>query len=211
MKNIILFVSVLLMIAMPLWADSNLEAENMMRSFNEISLAIDHEFATFQPGVVLGADRDMFPLLSLNIPFGGIYFIDAGLGAGRDQHGEGELTLFHLGLGVYDYVKKMEDLNYSLGISYNTFHSLYYTSSILKGEVLLEQLLNNVKVGVGFYLSSQDYTILAGGNYAASQERIYNVGISTLLRSPFGNIRVNGTPESLSLSLSWTFKLERNS
>ena len=211
MKKNILIVLICLVLALPLVADNALQAENMMRSYNGMSIAVDHESATFQPGVVLGQDRFMFPMLSLNIPFGGSYYIDAGLGAGRDQHGEGELTLFHLGMGLYDYVPKQEDLNYSLGISYNSIYSLYYTSSILKCEFLLEQIVGKMKVGVGLYLSTQDYTIEDGGTYSAAQERVYNIGVSTILRTSFGNIRINGTPEFLNVTFSWTFKLEGKS
>jgi hypothetical protein len=190
------------------WASGTIEAENMMRGLNNIDIPVNHEQASVQPGLSFGQEQGLFSLAVLNIPFGGLYYLNGGLGAGVDVNKEGELTLFKLGLGLYDNFEKSEDLFYSIGISMRTFQSLAYNTTILSGEFQLEQLIQNIRLGIGVLVGIQDYMISDSGYFPQAEERIYVTSFSVSARSPYGNVSVNGTPNSLRLGLSWTFKLE---
>ncbi|MCF7832859.1 MAG: hypothetical protein K9N05_04695 [Candidatus Marinimicrobia bacterium] len=190
------------------WASNDLETENMMRNLSYLSIPIDHEHASFQFGFVLNPDQSLFPIAGVNVPFGGAYYLTGGLGAGIDQNDQGELTLFYLGLGFYDRFPGLEDLNYTINASIRSFQSLDYHSNILAGEFLLEQCINDLRIGVGLSFGVQDYIINNTGFYNEADERTYPLAVKVLLRSPYGNIEIKGMPNSIILGASWTFKLE---
>ncbi|MEA2077935.1 MAG: hypothetical protein U9O95_07955 [Candidatus Marinimicrobia bacterium] len=182
--------------------------EDMINELGNLSIPIDHEHASFQPGFTLSPAHSLFPIAGVNIPFGGPYYISGGLGAGIDQNDQGELTLLYLGIGYYDRFPGMEDFFYSFNASVRSFQSIDYNSMILSGEFFVEQDIQGLRIGAGITLGIQDYTIGNTSIYPAADERTYMAIMRVFLHTRYGNIEIKGMPNSIIAGISWTLKLE---
>ena len=182
--------------------------EEMVIELGNLSIPVDHEHASFQPGFTYSPAHSFFPIAGVNIPFGGPYYFNGGLGAGIDQYDQGELTLFYLGLGYYDRFSEMEDLYYSFNVSVRSFQSLDYNSMIMAGDIFVEQSIGDIRLGVGVMLGVQDYIINDTSIFPVADERIYMATLRVFMRTPYGNIEVKGMPNSIVAGASWTLKLE---
>lgn len=178
--------------------------KDLFKDFGNYSISTDHHTLSLQPGMVIGPKRSLFPMITLNLPFGGSYFVYGGLGTGADPFEQGNLTSVQLGLGYVANLTKAEDLNFVISASLRTFESIDYNSMILGGDFLIEKWIEPLHVGLGIHIASQDYSIKDSEIFPDASNRFYLFSLQAVIRSPLGNIKFQGNPEHISAGISWS-------
>ncbi|MFA6618404.1 MAG: hypothetical protein WCT23_04980 [Candidatus Neomarinimicrobiota bacterium] len=207
-KVLILFFLFSFFISTPLRAEAE-DVKVMLRGFSRLYPAMEHVHTNLHPGIALTSRGEVFPLLATNISLADTYFLEACLGAAKVNNIDGGLAQYSIGLGHYDSIKKMENLYYSFALSLRNFNSTYINSSALVFEALLEQKVDQLYVGIGLDLISQDYKIRSGGEYSEDKDRIYHPALIVHLRTRFLNLRAAGVPGGVNLNLSANLNMEK--
>ncbi len=185
-------------------ADDLSAEDRLFRNLGNYSIAVDHHALSVQPGVVIGVEQSLFPMLAVNIPFGGSYFVCGGLGAGNDPFDQGDLTSIQLGLGYVANLPAAEDLGFVINASLKTFRSIDYNSMELGANVLIEKKIDLFHVGLGVHVASQDYLIKDSEVFEDAGDRFYLFSLQAFIRSPLGNVKFQGSPEHISAGFSWS-------
>lgn len=181
----------------------------MLRGFSHLHPTIDHAHTTLNLGLGLGEKSELFPMVATNISLSDTYFLEACFGAGELNDIDGGLSQYSIGLGNYDAIKSKENLYYSIALSLRKFNSTYISSSALVLEALLEQRVDNLYLGLGIDLISQDYNIFSGSKYTIGSDRIYHATMIVYARTGLLDIRVCGLPGALNINLSLNLNMEK--
>ncbi len=209
MKKILLII-ICIMLSIPLlFADDSENANKIIKGFIYKYPAIPHLYNSIHPSLSLGKGRDLLPMFAGNITLGGPYFLEVCVGAGESSEVSAALTQYSFGLGIYEALKNREDHYYSLSLSLRNVQSAFLRTSSLVMEALVEQKVNNIYVGVGLDLISQDYTILEGSRFSAGSDRIYHVGLIAYARAGILGLRISGVPEEFNINFSVALNMEK--
>lgn len=202
------FIIICLVFGSLLWANEA-DVEQMMGELASFSVPMDKAHVSVNPGFVYSATNPGFPMIAVNIPFAGNYYLSGEIGAGTNYYEQGGLNLFAVGLGYYQLFANFEDLYFDLGVSYRNMRSQNYSSDILSGALLIEQKLYKIFVGVGAELKVQDIEIVNSNLFPDMNDRLTKLLVNIRLRSPLGNIEIKGTPDNIIAGMSWTLKLDK--
>lgn len=184
------------------------QEHRFLRGIDMLSTVGPSRGSTVNISAVYSSQRVLMPNLSVYVPFGGLYFLQGGIGAASDPLYDAPLTMTKLGFGNTKGLRSDSLFYYSISAEVRYFESRYYENLSVAATVYFGRQWKIFCFEAGADISVQHHLITDTEFYPLTDERVYNIVPVLRFGSPYGNLALSAGAGGFTAALSWPLSLE---